>query len=265
VIVLSFLLVIVAAVALVVGLVQDSLSWIWGSIASCVLAMVLLGIGVLQRRGAPARATRGSDGAGGDEEDEEDEDEGTAAAPSTDARAAADSAEASQVAARSGAEGAPTGGVAVVPERTAGEARDAIIDAEGDAHEASRSATVVDDQQWAPEPAEQRADPVDDPPAAVADEADAAPTQRTGEGSAEEVAAVGAAAQRAGEGGTVDDTAGAVAIERLRQIRGLGDAKALALIGAFGSLEAIKSASIEDLVAVRGIGESTAEQLKEEL
>jgi hypothetical protein len=262
VIVLSFLLVIVAAVALVVGLVQDSLSWIWGSIASCVLAMVLLGIGVLQRRGAPARATRGSDGAGGDEEDE---DEGTAAAPSTDARAAADSAEASQVAARSGAEGAPTGGVAVVPERTAGEARDAIIDAEGDAHEASRSATVVDDQQWAPEPAEQRADPVDDPPAAVADEADAAPTQRTGEGSAEEVAAVGAAAQRAGEGGTVDDTAGAVAIERLRQIRGLGDAKALALIGAFGSLEAIKSASIEDLVAVRGIGESTAEQLKEEL
>ncbi len=53
-IVLSFVLVIVAAVTLVIGLFQtdSGLEWIWASIGSCVAAMVFLGIGVLQRRGA---------------------------------------------------------------------------------------------------------------------------------------------------------------------------------------------------------------------
>lgn len=53
-IVLSFVLVIVAAVTLVVGLFQTDtgLEWIWASIGSCIAAMLFLGIGVLQRRGA---------------------------------------------------------------------------------------------------------------------------------------------------------------------------------------------------------------------
>ncbi|MFN2557737.1 MAG: helix-hairpin-helix domain-containing protein [Nitriliruptorales bacterium] len=56
-IVLSFVLVIVAAVTLVIGLFQTDtgLEWIWASIGSCVAAMVFLGIGVLQRRGARPR------------------------------------------------------------------------------------------------------------------------------------------------------------------------------------------------------------------
>lgn len=49
-IVLSFLLVVFAAVTLLIGLFQDTLTWIWMSIGACVLAMVFLGIGVLQRR-----------------------------------------------------------------------------------------------------------------------------------------------------------------------------------------------------------------------
>lgn len=56
-IVLSFVLVIVAAVTLVIGLFQTDtgLEWIWASIGSCVAAMVFLAIGVLQRRGARPR------------------------------------------------------------------------------------------------------------------------------------------------------------------------------------------------------------------
>ncbi|MGH3443002.1 MAG: hypothetical protein ACRDUY_13360, partial [Nitriliruptorales bacterium] len=55
-VVLSFLLVIVAAVTLLIGLFQDTLAWIWTSIASCVVAMIFLGIGVLQRRGRQPEA-----------------------------------------------------------------------------------------------------------------------------------------------------------------------------------------------------------------
>ncbi len=53
-IVVSFVLVIVAAVTLVIGLFQTDtgLEWIWASIGSCIAAMVFLGIGVLQRRAA---------------------------------------------------------------------------------------------------------------------------------------------------------------------------------------------------------------------
>jgi hypothetical protein len=50
VIVLSLVLVIVAAVLLVLGVFQDGLLLIYLSISSCLLAMGLLGIGVLLRR-----------------------------------------------------------------------------------------------------------------------------------------------------------------------------------------------------------------------
>lgn len=57
-IVLSLVLVIVAAVTLIAGFFeQESLTLIWVSIGSCIAAMVSLGIGVRQRQGErPARA-----------------------------------------------------------------------------------------------------------------------------------------------------------------------------------------------------------------
>lgn len=81
-IVISFLLVVIAAVTLLVGLFQDTLTWIWASIGACVLAMIFLGIGVLQRRSSrhePDEADESAYGpgaisslmSGGDEEDEE--------------------------------------------------------------------------------------------------------------------------------------------------------------------------------------------------
>jgi hypothetical protein len=57
VIVLSLVLVIAAAVLLVLGVFQDGLLLIYLSIASCLLAMGLLGVGVLlRRRGGPVAA-----------------------------------------------------------------------------------------------------------------------------------------------------------------------------------------------------------------
>lgn len=56
-IVLSLILVIAAAVLLVLGVFQDGLLLIYLSIASCLLAMALLGIGVLLRRRDPTAAS----------------------------------------------------------------------------------------------------------------------------------------------------------------------------------------------------------------
>jgi hypothetical protein len=71
VIVLSLVLVIVAAVTLVLGVFQDGLTLIYVSIGTCLAAMVLLGIGVLMRRredtqAAPSPAGYGP-GAGTDQ------------------------------------------------------------------------------------------------------------------------------------------------------------------------------------------------------
>jgi hypothetical protein len=65
VVIISFLLVIIAAVTLIIGLFQDGIEWIWASIASCVLAMVFLGMGVLQRRATPTASTDRSEDDGG--------------------------------------------------------------------------------------------------------------------------------------------------------------------------------------------------------
>jgi O-antigen/teichoic acid export membrane protein len=73
VILLSLVLVVVAAVTLIAGFFQeDSLALIYVSIGSCVAAMGALGVGVLQRRGrggttgpAPDPGARGDGGAAG--------------------------------------------------------------------------------------------------------------------------------------------------------------------------------------------------------
>lgn len=63
-IVLSLVLVIVAAVTLIAGFFQqDSLTLIWVSIGSCVIAMLFLGVGVLQRK-RTTPATSGGYGPG---------------------------------------------------------------------------------------------------------------------------------------------------------------------------------------------------------
>jgi predicted flap endonuclease-1-like 5' DNA nuclease len=56
VIVLSLVLVIIAAVLLVLGVFQDGLLLIYLSIGACLLAMALLGVGVILRRGPDTSA-----------------------------------------------------------------------------------------------------------------------------------------------------------------------------------------------------------------
>lgn len=123
-IVLSFLLVIVAAVALVVGLFLDSLGWIWASIASCLLALLFLGIGVLQRRGAPAGVAPAEDEYAG----------------SASRLLETGPAEAAQA----------TEDVAVVPKRTVSDARETIEST--DAASAAATAPVVSRRESKPEP-----------------------------------------------------------------------------------------------------------------
>lgn len=94
-VIISFLLVIIAAVTLIIGLFQDGIEWIWASIASCVLAMVFLGMGVLQRRSTPTASPNAS------------EDDGRP--PPRDATA---------------------GGDVATPERTVGDAQTGITEAE---------------------------------------------------------------------------------------------------------------------------------------
>ena len=51
----------------------------------------------------------------------------------------------------------------------------------------------------------------------------------------------------------------------LDEIEGIGKVKREALLKEFGTIEKIKSASIEELTKVKGINEKLAKKLKEEL
>lgn len=53
--------------------------------------------------------------------------------------------------------------------------------------------------------------------------------------------------------------------ERLAEIKGVGPAKQDALIEHFGSLEAIRNASVEELTAVQGVGSTTAGNIRKAL
>ena len=52
---------------------------------------------------------------------------------------------------------------------------------------------------------------------------------------------------------------------KLDYIDGIGEKKRTALLKEFGSLSKIKEADIEDLIKIKGINESLAKKLKEEL
>jgi DNA uptake protein ComE-like DNA-binding protein len=230
VIVLSFLLVIIAAVALVVGLFLDSLGWIWASIAACLLALLFLGIGVLQRRGAPAGV------AGADEEYKGSASRVVETGPA-EARQATDD-------------------VAVVPKRTVRDARETIDST--DAVSAAGTAPVISRSEQGPEP-------LDAVISAKRPTRKAATKKAATKTSPAKKAAATATPSRSTAKKAAKKTTGAAARRRLSEIKGLGEKKALALIKEFGSLEAIREASVEELAAIKGIGRSTAEQIRRQL
>lgn len=272
-IVLSFLLVIVAAVTLIIGLFQDTLAWIWTSIASCVVAMIFLGIGVLQRRGrtTPAAADAGYGGASssgsgtlvraaeralpGREGRDEDE---VSVVPRTsvrDARPNIDEADTSRV--------EPT----VLPKRTAEPSR---AESERDLERAAEEGVAaVDEEDIRPvkkaaasrrTTARKRtaAEPTEERPAKKA----AKRTKKAAKGTKK---AAKRSAKKAAKKTAAAGTTGAAAKRRLAEVKGVGPAKQQALLDAFGSLEAIRDASVGELTDVKGVGEATAQELKDAL
>lgn len=246
-IVLSFLLVVIAAVTLLVGLFQDTLTWIWISIGACVLAMIFLGIGVLQRRSS-RREPEGSEGpaygpgaissliTGSDESDEQDV---TPAVQDEE--------------------------ITVVPKRTVSDARGEISRAE--AEEAADQAVADAEAKTsagssADEAAETQVLTEEQPPAP------AETTRRRTAKKATENARKKKSAKRSSKKSAkkaTKKTTGKAARERLDQVKGLGPAKQKALLDEFGSLEAIRDADVSDLQEVKGIGEATAREIRKQL
>ncbi len=60
-------------------------------------------------------------------------------------------------------------------------------------------------------------------------------------------------------------TTGEAALQRLGEIKGVGPSKQEALLAAFGSIEAIRDATFDELVAVNGVGPALAEQIQQDL
>ncbi|MBW3562628.1 MAG: hypothetical protein KY437_09035 [Actinobacteria bacterium] len=245
-IVLSFLLVVIAAVTLLVGLFQDTLTWIWASIASCVLAMIALGVGVLQRRsgrGEPGEEPASSYGPGaisnlipGDEDEETAEEEQPA-----------------------------PGEVTVVPKRTVSDAKGEMSRAE--VEEAADQAVAEAEAKTAAarEAAETEATEKPSKKAASKKTAKKASKKKASKKkTASKKTAKKASKKKAAKKAT-SETKGKAARERLDEIKGLGPAKQKALLAEFGSLEGIRDADLEDLRNVKGIGETTAAAIKDQL
>jgi hypothetical protein len=246
VIVLSLFLVIVAAVTLIAGFFADGLALIYTSIGACVLAMLFLGGGVLmRRRSEPSEAPATGYGPG--------------AAP---ARPAA-------------APSAP-----VRPSTPAASGRTNLLeDADDDAVVVRSSAPAkkaVAKKAVAKKAVAKKATTA---PAASADDTSEIPVVRTGSKTAaaakkapaktsaakKSTAKKSAAKKSTAKKATATRTTGAAARAILADIKGVGPAKQDALLKAFGSLEDMRSASVEELTAVNGIGETLAGEIKKAL
>lgn len=296
-IVLSFLLVIVAAVTLVIGLfVGENLIWIWTSIGSCVVAMIFLGIGVLQRRSAqPADAGSGSGADSGygpgsisgllrDDTDEQEEtdtaDDDVTVVPKRTVDEVPDSQPAPVAGSREGAEStsAETGDEAPVAATL-----EDVSETPTSQPAPSTTAAPVSDDETVGDAARERLSQVKGLGRAKQD----ALLDRFGslEGiqgaSIKELRGVkgfgdstarSVHQQLAASDGGLDatpavpkKTTGKAARERLAEIKGLGPAKQKVLLKTFGSLEAIGDASVAELESIKGIGATTAEEIRRQL
>ncbi|MDQ3932819.1 MAG: helix-hairpin-helix domain-containing protein [Actinomycetota bacterium] len=318
-IVLSFVLVIVAAVTLVIGLFQtdSGLGWIWASIGSCVAAMVFLGIGVVQRRGVVARPRV-------------EPDEAYRRAPLPDLPYGAGS-----TMTRPESAGVAPEELAIVTGRTNREPSQRILEAEGileaePSHDSAsepplvpkRTAETTTSRTGSARPTESRTaevplEPTRGSAAAVEDAAAGAspspspaaspprPAQKktaaragepttakkttakaTKKATSRQTAAAPTASREAARRTTGKkatgqrpaaqsarpeaakssrrsgrQTTGEAARAELAKIKGLGPAKQEALLREFGSVEAIRAATVEQLTSIRGIGETTAREI----
>jgi DNA uptake protein ComE-like DNA-binding protein len=279
VIVLSLVLVIAAAVLLVLGIFfQDGLLLIYLSIGSCLLAMALLGAGVLLRRretatggAATASATASAGGTAvrgrsiGEPralpEDGADRDDTVQIRPVPKAvlrEPAGSEAGSSHETGSSDVRGSatdPAPGGAAAP--TAGDAL------RRPAKRAVVKKAVVRKQTAAP------AAPTTTTPSgptagstAIGDPSAAAPVKKV---AAKKATASAAPVKRATTTRASAPTTSTEGGRSLDDVKGLGPARRQALLDHFGSEEAVRDASIEELTQVRGVGDALARSIKEAL
>ncbi|MBW3576454.1 MAG: hypothetical protein KY462_01700 [Actinobacteria bacterium] len=271
-IVISFLLVIVAAVTLAIGIIQNVLALVWASIASCVLAIIFLGIGVLQRRvgraGAPQQEQGYGPGASPQVEGGGWQQRGPASAGISEAPGISG--------ARPGERRWP-GPEAAARERPPEPAAETPTGATGADQPVSPWAASATESTAPPEDVRPQPPPRRPARKAAAKKAatrgaaakkTAAPARRKKSARAPAKKAAKKAARartkkaaKKAAGGTT----GPAAMRELNAVRGLGPAKARALLDRFGSLEAIRDARVDDLVQVRGVGETTAREIHQQL
>jgi DNA uptake protein ComE-like DNA-binding protein len=298
VIVLSLVLVIAAAVLLVLGIFfQDGLLLIYLSIGSCLLAMALLGAGVLLRRREVTAAAVGGGTAAPSAT------AGTASVGSTAVRgrtvepvrgSAEDGADRDEtvevrpvqrtVVREPAGNDAPAAGVDPVgaePTTGSSDVREVTTDP-GPATPAASAAGVV------PRPAKravvkkavvrkQTAAPtttssapsggtVPDAPVAAATAQEATAKKATAKkAAAQRPAASAAPVKRAATARTTASGPPATTGGGLDDVKGLGPAKRQALLDRFGSEDNVRGASIDELTQVRGVGPALARAIKEAL
>lgn len=273
-IVLSLVLVIVAAVTLVLGVFQDGLMLIYVSIGTCLAAMVLLGIGVVLRRREDARAAVAGHDAGAPGRDEASPAPARGDGSPASARAEVpttsehDDGDAQVRVREAGAvDGAQAETGEVRPTRKA-VVKKAVVKKVAAAPTTPDAADEETTRAFRPTERDEPAGAATPPPArkvAVTKTPTTTPPAETA--TAKKAAVKKAAAEKATATGeaTPVETSPAGSASALPQVRGLGPAKSQALLDRFGSVEALREADLAEIVAVKGIGEGLARELKREL
>ncbi len=227
-IVLSLILVIVAAVALIAGFFQgDDLTLIYAAIGACILALIFLGIGVLQRKRARTSPSSG-DGYG----------PGAGRGPVRPAGAQSSRPASSRTDEGDGSSGDETAGTQAAAD-SGGETATAVVDRGPDT------------------------DAEDDPGAggATAGEAEPVEERRSSTRPVKKVDsrpdAAGSGAEQDADEATGGDEAGDEADAEdlhafLAGVKGIGPAKQDALVERFGSLQAIRAADVSELSERQG-------------
>jgi hypothetical protein len=230
---LSLVLVIVAAVTLALGWFQDGLALVYVSIATCLVALALIGVDRLLRRRAPATAPAGY------------------AAASAGAAAVARPRATPDTGARPEVGGAGDDEGDVHPDPVATRSSGAALARE------SRGTTVVGTRTHRRVADEDRAVRATTSRRGVARRA-TAPTDGS-DGDAPDGGTDATHATGATGPGEVRSPA------ELEQVRGLGPAKRGALLERFGSVEAIAAATPDELSRTPGIGAGLARAIKDQL
>lgn len=289
-IVLSLVLVIVAAVTLIAGFFQDeSLTLIYVAIVSCVLAMAFLGIGVLQRKRSSKPASAGAYGSGsGSSGSAQPASGSSSSAPARSSGGAITPVRPKQpVGSSVGAEAdTDEGSTQVIVRKTA--AADAAKREAPRKKAVAKKAVAKRPSAATAEPvteleASERATPVPTRKASAAKKASTkaaaakkapraagAKKSTTGSAPAKKSTAKKSTAKKstakkstAKKAGT--RTAGGKAEARsiLASVKGLGPAKQDAVLAEFGSVAALRQASTEQLSEIRGIGDGLAQSIKD--